>query len=141
TDLISTKRSVVGAFKSANSRLPVPSATGKTISRYSSTRSCSARNCTSLALPATRLSPARLSLSRLIWLTTSFRITVEFALVAAAERERPTVVFEPFTATGRLDDAIEGDELCDYYFAHVLLSFFRGLLTRRTKASEIDIPA
>jgi hypothetical protein len=42
---------------SPKSRFPFPSITGKTISRTSSTRSCSIRVCTSCALPWTTTFP------------------------------------------------------------------------------------
>src|SRR5215472_1222413 len=48
----------------ANSRLPVPSTTGCTISRYSSTRPSSVSEWTSVALPATRMSPGYWSFTR-----------------------------------------------------------------------------
>ena len=65
---------------SPNRRLPFPSTTGKTISRYSSTRPCSARACTSCALPFTRMSPSCLSLS----------------LATSAARSSPEITWELF---------------------------------------------
>src|SRR3954471_22065222 len=50
-------RSVFLSLVSPKNRLPLPSTTGNTIRRSSSTRSCSSSACASWALPATTISP------------------------------------------------------------------------------------
>src|SRR5213596_3295665 len=59
----STSCSRLLSVVSPNRRLPVPSTTGKTISRSSSTRSCSSSACASCLLPWTTMSPASSRLS------------------------------------------------------------------------------
>ena len=76
----SRRRAAAPSCRSAspNSRLPLPSTTGKTIRRSSSTRSCSSSPCTSCALPWTTMSPSSPSLS---FATSSASVAVEHGRV------------------------------------------------------------
>src|SRR5215216_3238854 len=73
----STSRRGFLSLVSPNSRLPLPSTTGKTISRSSSTRSCSRSACTSWTLPWTTMSPSGRCLSSETAFTRSSSSTVE----------------------------------------------------------------
>src|SRR6266540_2498021 len=63
TGFASVRRRGVFLLPSSNRRFPAPMTIGKTISRYSSTRSCSISVWTSVRLPLTRMSPPGCCLS------------------------------------------------------------------------------
>src|SRR3989442_510167 len=73
----STRRRGFWSVVGPKSRLPLPSTTGKTISRSSSTRSLAISVCTSLALPWTTMSPFSVCFSFETDFTTSPLSTVE----------------------------------------------------------------
>src|SRR5689334_10901983 len=127
---------------SPNRRSPAPTATGKTVRRSSSTRSCSISVRTSGRLPYTTISPCICCLSFETSLTTSPARTVAFvhlgswsvrpgALrlgqfelrprlpVLAHELNKPAAVPEPAFAARVLDDAVERDILADHDLSHL----------------------
>jgi hypothetical protein len=76
---VSASSSGVFSGVSGNRRLPLPSTTGKIISRYSSMTPCGISDCTSVQLPATRIGPPSACLSFATSAATSPPSTVVFS--------------------------------------------------------------
>src|SRR5918994_863201 len=83
TCFVSTSRRSLISPKSPKRRLPLPTTTGWTISRYSSTRSCSISVLASSPLPKTRMSLPSCCLSLATSSSMSPSIRVEFSTPAA----------------------------------------------------------
>src|SRR5215831_3361273 len=94
-----------------NSRLPEPSTTGCTISRYSSTRPSSVSEYTSVALPATRMSPWYWSFTRVTSAARSVPrrivVLVQVGSVRVAETTYFGIAFI-FLANSPADSSIDG---------------------------------